>query len=438
MAKKVKIVFLGAGSAIFTRRLIADLIKAGDIPPCDVVMHDIDKPVLNYMTRYCQMMVERENAPITVTAEPDRGRAFDGADFVIITLTVGGAQADIVNVEVPLKYGVWQPVGDTVGPGGLMRTFRSYETFKGFVEDMEKYCPHTLVINFSNPMTMLCRMMNRLGKIKTVGLCHGTRGTLKRLGAKLGIDPAEIKVVPAGVNHFIWFLKLTHRGKELYPRLRRELIEKGKGKDDPISTELLRIYGYYPSPGGCHVGEFLPYFLKSEEDIKKYRMFQRDNRANDERRRQARAHCRDVVRGKAELPPLGGADLGHSEGAIPIISSVVNDKGTIEYANIPNRGYISNLPDDAVVEVPTRFGKKGFEGIKVGPLPPGIRAHMMHVIETQELAVEAAITGDYNLALQAFLSDYLINDIPNAEKMLKEMFRRSRKWVGQFHKGKKR
>ena len=232
MARNVKIVFLGAGSAIFTRRLMADLINAKDIPPSDVVMHDIDETVLGYMTRYCQMMVEREGAPITVTAEPNRARAFDGADFIIVTLTVGGAQADFVNVDVPFKYGIWQPVGDTMGPGGLMRTFRSYETFKGFVDDMEKYCPRTLVLNFSNPMTMLCRMMNRLSKIKTVGLCHGTKGTLKRLGTILDVDPRELRVVAAGVNHFVWFLKLTHKRRDLYPRLRRELIDRGKGKGD--------------------------------------------------------------------------------------------------------------------------------------------------------------------------------------------------------------
>ena len=432
MAKNVKIVFLGAGSAKFTRRLMADLINEKDMPPCDVVMYDIDKPVLNYMTRYCQMMVEQAGAPITVTAEPDRAHAFDGADFIIVTITVGGAQADIVDVEVPLKYGIPQTVADTLGPGGLMRIFRAHETFKGFVADMEKRCPKALVINFTNPMTMLCRMMNRLGKMKTVGLCHGTKGIMNRLGKALNLDPRKMGVVPAGVNHFIWFLELTYNGKDLYPRLRRELMEKGKGKFDPVSTELFRIYGYYPSPGGSHLGEFLPYFLYSQESTEQYRLKVRDNRANDVRRREARAHCRDVAQGKAELPTLSRDDFGHTEGAIPIISAVVTGKETVEYANIPNRGYISNLPDDVVVEVPARFNKKGFEGIEVGPLPPGIRAHTMHIIETQELAVEASMTGNYDLALQALLSDYLVRDIPNAEKMLKEMFRRSKKWVGQF------
>ncbi len=204
-----------------------------------------------------------------------------------------------------------------------------------------------------------------------------------------------------------------------------------------MSAELFRIYGYYPSPGGSHLGEFLPYYLDSEEKQQRYRMHLRDNRANDERRRRARAFCRDVVRGKAELPDLKeAAAQEHSEGAIPIISSIVNDKGDAEFANIPNRGYITNLPDDVVVEVPTRFGKKGFKGECVGDLPAGIRAHTLHIIETQEMGVEAAMTGDYDLALQALLFDNLVNDIPLAEKMLKEMFRRSKKWLPQFAKKK--
>lgn len=434
MAEKVKIVFVGAGSAIFTRGLVADLINQKDMPESHVAMHDVDATVLKTMTQYCRMMVERAGAPITVEAEPDRVRAFDGADFIIITITVGGWQADRVDIDVPLKYGVRQTVGDTLGPGGLMRIFRAYETFKGFVDDMEKYCPHTLVINFTNPMTMLCRMMNRLGKIKTVGLCHGTWGILRRLGQAVGIDPNEIEVVPAGVNHFIWFLKLTRNGKDIYPLLHRELLDKGKGEFDLVSNELFRLYGCYPSPGGTHLGEFLPYFLGSEETMEQYGLKVRDNAAKVQRQRDARKHCQDVLRGKAELPPVPTRrrGRGESEGAIPIISSVVNDKNDVEFANIPNRGYISNLPDDVVVEVPTRFGKNGFKGMDVGPLRPAIRAHTTHIIETQEMAVEASMRGDYDLALQALLSDYLVRDIPDAEKMLKEMFRRSKKWVGQF------
>lgn len=433
MPKPVKIVFLGAGSAIFTRGLIADLINQEDLPPTQVVMHDIDPSVLKTMTRYCQMMVEQAGAPITVTAELDRARAFDGADFIIITITVGGSQADRVDIEVPLKYGVRQTVGDTLGPGGLMRIFRAYETFKGFVDDMEKCCPNVVVLNFTNPMTMLCRMMNRLGNITTVGLCHGTWGILRRIADRLGLDAQHMGVVPAGVNHFIWFMELTHKGKDLYPRLRREFIDKGKGDFDRVSNELFRIYGYYPSPGGSHLGEFLPYYLTSEETMKAYGLRTRDHAAKEGQQREAKAHCRAVVSGKEELPPMPKRlGRGESEGAIPIISSIVNNKNEAEFANVPNQGYIPNLPDDVVVEVPTRFGKRGPKGVKVGALPPAIQAHAMHIIHTQELGVEAAMTGDYDLALQALVSDYLVRDVANTEKMLKEMFRRSRKWVGQF------
>ena len=434
MPKPVKIVFLGAGSAIFTRGLIADLINQADMPPSHVVMHDVNASVLKTMTRYCQMMVEAAGAPIAITAEPDRARAFDGADFIIITITVGGRQADRVDIQVPLKYGLCQTIGDTLGPGGLMRIFRAYDTFKGFVDDMEKHCPHALVLNFTNPMTMICRLMNRLGSIITVGLCHGTWGILRRLASRLGLDAEHMGVVPAGVNHFIWFLELTYGGKDLYPRLRRELIDKGKGDFDRVSAELFRIYGYYPSPGGSHLGEFLPYFLTSEEVMKRYGLSVRDYAAKEGRQRDARAHCRDVVAGRAELPPVPTRrGRGDSEGAIPIISSVVNDKDDVEFANIPNKGYIPNLPNDVVVEVPTRFGKKGPKGEQVSPLPPAIQAHAMHIVHTQELGVEAAMTGDYDLAFQALLSDYLVRDIGDAEKMLKEMFRRSRRWLPQFH-----
>lgn len=430
MAKGKKIVFLGAGSAIFTERLMADLIRQKDLPHVDVVMHDIDPKVLRYMTAYTRMMAEREKADITVTGEANRAKAFDGADFIIITLTVGGGKQDLVTVDVPLKYGVYQTVGDTLGPGGLVRAFTSYATYKGFIADMRKHCPGVTVINFSNPMTMVCRLMNRLSnhKIKVVGLCHGTWGITRQIAAKLNLKPEEIHVVPAGVNHFIWFLKITHKGKDLYPRIRSELLEKGGGKDWPVTMDLLRIYGYYPSPGCSHLAEFVPYYLTSKETMEKYRLVQRDNRKTNQYKGDARKFCEDVVNGKKELPPLKAS----GEMAMQIIRSTILDLGQVHHANIPNKGYISNVPDEVVVEVPTRFGKRGFEGVKVGPLPQGIKSHVVRIIETQELGVEAAIRGDRALALQAFLSDPLIVNVEKAEQMLDEMLRKSKPYVPQF------
>lgn len=429
---RVKVVFLGAGSARFTRRLMVDLIRTEGMPPLDVVLHDIDAPLLDYMSRYCQMMVEAENADITVTPEPDRRRAFAGARFIIVTITIGGARSDDIDIQVPLKHGVFQTVGDTMGPGGLMRAFRSYLTYREFVDDMEAVCPDAVVINFSNPMTMVCRMLNRMTDMRVVGLCHGTKAVIQRLGEKiLDIDPHEIEVTPAGVNHFIWFLSLSHEGRDLYPRLRRELLEKRKGKFDPVADELFRIYGLYPSPTGRHVGEFLPYYLDSKAKMERYGLEQR-GRQSDDMRREGRAHCRDVARGKIPMPALKDNEFGKSEGAVPIILALSTGRETVQYANLPNRGHIPNLPNDVVVEVPARFGRKGVRGVKTGPLPDPIRAHVLRVIETQEMAVEASMTGDRDLALKALLSDCRIRDTAAAEKMLKEMFRRSKKWLGQF------
>jgi alpha-galactosidase len=230
------------------------------------------------------------------------------------------------------------------------------------------------------------------------------------------------------VNHFIWFLKLRHQGRDLYPRLWKTLIDEGKGQDRPVSTELFRIYGCYPSPGDRHLVEFLPYYLKDEATRKKYNLPIRDNRANDQRRHEGRKACREVVSGKRPLPELKAS----GERAMHIISSVVNNKNEVHYANIPNRGYIRNLPDDVIVEVPTRFGRRGAVGEKVGDLPLGIHSHVVRIVSEQELGVEAAVTGDCRLALQAFLSDPIVADVAVAEKMLKEMFRKSRKWLPQF------
>jgi len=428
MSKRTKIVFLGAGSAIFTERLVADLIRQKDVGDCYLVMHDIDKKVLGYMTAYTRMMVKREKSPVKIDGELSRAKAFDGADFVLVTLTIGGGPADLIDVEAPAKYGIVQPVGDTLGPGGLMRIFRMAGPFTAFAADMEKYCPHAMMINYSNPMTMLCRLVSRVSKVKVVGLCHGTWGTLGYLGPKLGIPPAEIEVLPAGVNHFIWFLRLRHKGRDLNPLLRKVLIDEGKGADRPVSTELFRIYGSYPSPGDRHLVEFLPYYLKDEATRKKYNLALRDNRATDRYRHEGRKACREVVEGKRPLPDLKAS----GERAMHIIASVVNNKNEVHYANIPNKGYIRNLPDDVIVEVPTRFGRKGAVGEKVGDLPLGIHSHVVRIVGTQELGVEAALTGDYRLALQAFLSDSIVTDVAVAEKMLKDMFRRSRKWLTQF------
>ena len=197
-----------------------------------------------------------------------------------------------------------------------------------------------------------------------------------------------------------------------------------------MTMELLRIFGYFASPGDSHLAEFLPYYLRSKESMERYGLKQRDNRDSRKRKGEALKRCGDIVRGKVELPPARES----GERAMQIIRSTILDLGQVHYANIPNRGYISNLPDEIVVEVPTKFGKGGYKGVGVGPLPLGIKALMTPVIETQELGVEASIRGDRDLALQAFLCDPIVNDATVAGKVLDEMLRKSKDFVPQFRR----
>jgi alpha-galactosidase len=416
MARK-KIVLIGAGSMTFTPGLMGDFLRCTDLADGTLVLHDIDEERLSVMAKLGARLLSLSGAEAEITSCPDREEALKGADFVISTFAVGGIDAWRQDVEIPMKYGICQPVGDSVGPGGLSRALRHAPVMVGICSDMRAHCPDAWLLNYANPLSCNCIAARKAGHTQTIGLCHGIYGTERMLADFLEIPAGELHAEAAGINHLTWILDLRRGAEDLYPLL-REKIEAEKRVPFPVSAKLYRLYGCFPSPGDVHVAEFYPFFLSAEAHMgAKWGLHTWDAGRAAQGRAERWEHLAAQAEGEEpidELPRSG-------ERAIDIISAIVLNKQEPHVVNIPNRGAIDGLPDDAIVEVPAIVGADGVKGVRVGPLPAGVLQTLGARILQQELTVDAALWGDSNLVLQALLGDPLVTNIEMAPTLLEEL-----------------
>jgi alpha-galactosidase len=371
-----KIAFVGAGSVVFTRQLIADLLGFPDLAGIELALHDIDAERLAVAEGTGRRLVEQLGTPATVTATLDRRAALAGADFVVNMIQVGGIDATITDLEVPARYGLRQTIGDTTGVGGVFRALRTFPVLEAILRDMREVCPDALLLNYTNPMAMNVWWASVVAPdIRTYGLCHS-------------------------VNHQAWLLDWTADGQDLYPRL-RDRIAADPELERRVRVEIFRRIGYYPTETSEHSSEYLPWFLRSDAQVERFRIeplqyigISRDNVAEFE---QARA----LLAAGADLPLEGGA----SEYAPQIIHSVVTGTPREIHVNVPNAGLIDNLPAGAAVEVPALVDAAGVRPVPMGALPPQCAALNRTYLSVAELTIEAARTGDPRLVRQAVLVD---------------------------------
>ena len=360
-----------------------------------------------------------------ISGTTDRREAMPGADFVTTTIAVGGARGWETDVRVPEKYGVYQTVGDSVGPGGVFRALRHVPETVGVARDMEELCPDAWLFNYTNPLSAIVRGVQKATSIKCVGLCHGVLHTREVIARDLGYDAHDVNVVFAGVNHLCWLLDVRHKGEDVYPRFRDFLAADltradDSNSDDPydkfqyVSAWLTQLYGRFPSPGDRHVAEFFPYFLKKEDDSLKYGtqagldMTNRIFAAKDT----SPANSSRQADGLEPLDPELLDSAREGERLIHIIDAMVSDLRMPELAvNVRNNGLIANLPPWAIVEVPGQISGFGVSGIGVGNVPEGIAGILRQRIDQQELTVDAALSGDRDLAIQALLADPLMAQV---------------------------
>ncbi|MCD6350854.1 MAG: alpha-glucosidase/alpha-galactosidase, partial [Armatimonadetes bacterium] len=370
-----KIVLIGAGSG-FGSRLSVDLLSYPELQDSTLALVDIDEQAMEGVTNFVQRVVKHHDLPATVIGTTDRREVLKDADFVVVSIAVGGPAYNGVpyyhEVTIPRKYGVDQIVADTVGPGGVFRTLRTAPEMLAICRDMEELCPGALCLNYTNPMAMLTWAMNEVSTVPTVGLCHSVQGTHGQLCGYIGLEFDDARSWVAGINHMSWFLRFEKargedEGEDLYPRLREAMENPRIYKRDPVRFEILRHFGYFVTESTRHMSEYVPYFRKTTELMQRFGLESRHPTPDG-----GRAHrvWQDDI-------PDGGPI---EEDALKLRRSKEYASGIIHACwtntlyrfngNVPNQGLITNLPQGCCVEVPCYVDRNGIQPCHVGDLPP--------------------------------------------------------------------
>jgi alpha-galactosidase len=403
-----KIVFIGAGSVTFTRQLVADLYRFDDLPALSIVLYDIDAERLEVARGTAVQVAERFGRPADISATLDRREALAGADFVINTIQVGGIDATRVDLEMPARVGLRQTIGDTTGVGGVFRGLRTFPVLSAIAADMLELCPEAWFLNYTNPMAMNIWWMSVVApSIKTVGLCHSVYWTAHGLCELIGVPLEGTHYRAAGVNHQAWLVEWSRDGESLYPKL-QDAIASDPELERRVRVEMFRRIGFYPTETSEHSSEYLSWFLRSDEQIKRFRLRPLEYLGISE---ENVAEFESAKRMLAEGQPLELSD-GATEYAPQVIHSMLTGTERTIHANVVNRGLISNLPEGAVVEVPSRVDASGVHPIPFGDIPPIGAALNRTYLSVAALTIEAARTGNPELVRQAVLVD------PNASSSL--------------------
>ena len=438
-----RICFIGGGSYNWMPKLLGDLALTADLAGT-VVLHDINPAALDDIERYGRRVFQKTGSHFSIETTTDLDRALEGAQFVVVTITTGGLDTMALDLDIPERYGIFQSVGDTVGPGGLSRALRNVPVMVGIAQAMERRCPDAWMLNLTNPLTVLTRVVTMTTRIKAMGLCHelfGVRGALTRqFGAS--VDDFEMKV--AGVNHLIWILNMTIRGRDGL-RMVHEMAADGRtpplppGRGDwhepfvdrwKLKLKLFELYGALPAAGDRHLAEFFPYFLLEETGQGADYGVQLTRIAH---RRQQLATARSAVHAAIAAPELPSVTRS-SEATADIVSAVVNGRSVRTIVNLPNTGQIDNLPRGAVVETLAEITSAGAQPLVVGELPLGVLSTLEPHVVNQEMIVRAALEGDRQLALQAMANDPLVHDMAKAEAMLDDLLAAHAEYLPQFRK----
>jgi alpha-galactosidase len=398
-----RVAFIGAGSTVFTRNLLGDILGHEELAESEIVLHDIDGSRLATSELVARRVADALQAPAKIVATTDRRAALDGVDYAINMIQVGGYEpCTVTDFEIPKRFGLEQTIGDTIGIGGIMRGLRTIPVLLDIGRDMEELCPGAWFLNYSNPMAMNCRAIARATRIRTVGLCHSVQATAYQLSVDLGVPYREIDYLAAGINHLAFFLRFSRDGEDLYPRL-RELAERGEvPATNLVRYEALRRLGYFVTESSEHFAEYVPWFIKrGRADL-----IERFNVPLDEYPRRCVAQIEAWEAQRAQLEGGAPIEVRQSvEYAATIIRSIETGKPRVIYGNVPNDGLIDDLPAGCTVEVPCLVDGNGVQPTRVGALPPQLAALIRTNVNVQELTVEAALTGRRDHVYHAAMLD---------------------------------
>src|SRR5215472_12134332 len=398
----VKVAFIGAGSIEFTRNVVTDLCSYPELAggSLELALHDISPQRLAFAEALTTAIATQTGARVTVTASAQRGPALDGAQYVINEVQVGGYAATRTDFEIPARYGVRQTIGDTLGIGGIFRGLRTIPVITALAEDMLRYCPGAYLLNYSNPMAMLpWAVYAGTGFSNVFGLCHSVRDTHAFLAGLVGADPERVEFVTAGFNHQAFVLRFEQDGKSLYPRL-AEVIDSTPELQRRVRVELYRRFGYFPTESSEHSAEYVPWFMRHDDQVAQYRIFVGDYLARSQE------NLEELASLQAQLNAGTDLDLEPtSELASEFIHSVETGTEREIYVNVRNGGLISSLPEDCCVEVPCGLRLGAATPMSVGELPPQLAALNRTFLNVVELTVNAALEGSREHVYQAALLD---------------------------------
>lgn len=409
--------FVGAGSSVFTLRLVGDILREEFIEGGEIRLVDIDVKVLREVTEAVTKLVARTQKEFKITSFDHYRRALPGTDFVIFTYAVGAYAAWKRDIATCTRFGVYQSVGDTIGPGAVIRILRSIPLAVEIAREMEKVCPHAYIINYTNPEGAQCLAIQKYTSIKSFGLCHGTPDTAAALAENVfGVAPERLYYRAAGVNHLTWFTDLSIDGQDVYPLLKDKLISSGYAQKEPVSFKLFNTFGLYCAPGDRHVEEFFSTFLRSSVMESMELAWKNNDFLAVDSWRSKDAERLAALRERGE----GYEHFfeGSGETATHFIRSLVTGSVCTEMVNVLNRGFISNISDGIIVEVPTFVDRFGLHPQHIGSLPQGIAAKCESLGREYVLLVDAALKCDRQEALQAMYLDPLCAMCDDPEGLL--------------------
>ncbi len=435
-----KITFIGAGSLGFTRGLVRDVLTFPRLKDATISLMDIDAERLEFARKSVQRIVEMGGYPARVEATLDRAEALKGADAVLCTILAGGTKVWQHDIEIPMKYGVDTNIGDTRGPSGIFRALRTVPVMLDIIKDVERHCPDAIFLNYTNPMAMLCRALQRESFVRVTGLCHSVQGTAMMLADWIDAPYDEITYTCAGINHQAWYLKYEWNGQDAYPLIRQAVTERAEiYNEEIVRNEMFLHLDYYVTESSGHNSEYNWWFRKRPDLIEKYCTHGTGWNPGvyayilNEYREKEDTWKAEAKKWFAEGAPIS-LERGH-EFAAPIINAWKGGEIFQFNGNVSNTGLVTNLPDGACVEVPVFVDQAGFHPVHVGALPPQCVAMTALNSSIEEMAVEAALTGDPRLVYHAIAHDPLtaaVLSLAEIKEMVNEMLRQNREHLPQF------
>jgi alpha-galactosidase len=399
-----KITLIGAGSTVFARNLLGDILSFPELSESRICLFDINQERLSTSEKVAEKIKETLGAGCSITATTDRDKALDGAAYAINMIQVGGYRpCTVTDFEIPKRFGLRQTIGDTLGIGGIMRALRTVPVLIEMAKDMERLCPEVVHLNYVNPMAMNCWALSRATKIRTIGLCHSVPHTANELATDLGIPVEEIDYLVAGINHMAFYLKFKRNGVDLYPQL-RAVVKNGKVPElNRVRYDMFMRLGYFVTESSEHFSEYVPWYIKANRPD----LITRFNIPLDEYPRRCESQIQrwndlrvGLEKGSEPLTVQRSVEYGSS-----IIHSLETGIPRVVYGNVKNDHLIDNLPFDCSVEVPCLVDKNGIQPVRIGTLPPHLAALMQTNINVQSLTVEALLTHNREHIYHAAMLD---------------------------------